>query len=236
MRYIYITLFVLCMASFDYYASVAPISKKYGQWSEKIIVKKYTNPAAIEVSLFQEVSGDSTISNSPTTLSYKKIAFAECVYHSYAEIGYIEKIHVFDNPTHRRGCGTRLFKQAVAQLYQNFPCDKIDLLAYAFLNRESLEAHEYLIKFYTKLGAVVEKKLGCGGAEMLYPMHLATALEALMPLLEPTLLDEAFQNDPVTTIIQYIGPLNEYPAVPMTASAPANIPSNKADCAPIELL
>jgi hypothetical protein len=223
----YITLFSLCLSFFGCYAST-PAAKAPGKWYEKIEVEKDTQLKTVDVDLFLSTAKESKPKSIYTKKNLK--AHAEGSYNPTTNLAFIDKIEVLSS-AQRRGCGSRLFKQTVSLLYQNFPCSKIIFLASPYLDQENGQALERLEKFYVKLGSViVERCKQIHGTDMLYPLHLASALASLMPLLEPHLLDESLANDPVTTIIQYVGPTNEYPAEPLAALAPASIPLNTANC------
>lgn len=230
-------------------------------WNEKIKVKKEKSENFVEVTLFQKML---TINDSSTRLTLEEVGSAKATYNPDLQCGYVDEVYVFYNPTNRRGCGSHLFKQLVAQFYTHFICKEINFFAYAFTNPRNDRAHERLKNFYLKLGATADTKyIAKQGTNMTYPLHLAATLASLMPCLEPTLLDESLNNDPVTTIIQYVGPRAEEqvqtPVIPQTIKSKqslsgltiiiddniptstayeplANTPSNKADYASIEPL
>lgn len=237
---IYGTLFALCLAFINCSGS-APMQKKYGKWSEEILVSRDWPTQKIEIGLFQDVKDDATtIEGSKDSYYYEKMARADSVYNPDEKYGWIDDIDVFDNPTKAIGCGTRLFKQSIARTYAEFACTAIEWLAcpYKEDDQDKPPAFERLKRFYTKLGGIIiSENPRKSSALMEYPIHLAAALSHLMPLLEKELMFNAdpkhAQSDPVTTIIQYIGPTNEYPKE--SAAAPAHSPSNKPHCALVKL-
>lgn len=196
--------------------------------------KKETIEATLRICLYQETPGIK-ISD--------LIGHAQCSVRITPEAiqGKINTIDIFEEDQRNKGYGSRLFKQAIAQLYCTFACDSITFTAYPFRDPYDLKALASLEKFYIKHGAIAgARETILADKEnpesnqitytpMIYPIHSAAILAAIMPIFEPTIA--TFSNNGITsTIIQYVGHADQYQKKESAATILSSNPLNNQGC------